>query len=150
MKHRKIFYILGSLLMLISTLMLASAETTFYDTPDFFIYSNPVVAPTCTDGIMNGQETGIDCGGICPYACSGSIIGGGGGGGAGPTYPGDNSTNTTNATKPSSNQTLGEKTKEVFDGIVQNKTYSLIFASVIGLIVLFFLIILLYRRKDKE
>ncbi len=27
-----------------------------------------VVVPTCTDGIMNGTETGVDCGGTCP-AC---------------------------------------------------------------------------------
>jgi hypothetical protein len=26
--------------------------------------------PTCSDGIQNGTETGIDCGGSCPYACS--------------------------------------------------------------------------------
>lgn len=26
--------------------------------------------PTCTDGIQNGNETGIDCGGSCPNACS--------------------------------------------------------------------------------
>ncbi|HET8735531.1 MAG TPA: hypothetical protein VFM69_02925 [Pricia sp.] len=25
--------------------------------------------PTCTDGIQNGTETGIDCGGSCPDAC---------------------------------------------------------------------------------
>jgi hypothetical protein len=28
-------------------------------------------APACTDGLMNGDETGIDCGGSCPYACGG-------------------------------------------------------------------------------
>ena len=28
-----------------------------------------VLPPTCTDGIMNGTETGIDCGGSCPNAC---------------------------------------------------------------------------------
>ncbi len=26
--------------------------------------------PTCTDGIQNGDETGVDCGGSCPNACS--------------------------------------------------------------------------------
>ena len=26
--------------------------------------------PTCTDGIQNGDETGIDCGGSCPNDCS--------------------------------------------------------------------------------
>ncbi|MFK7781718.1 ASPIC/UnbV domain-containing protein, partial [Psychroserpens sp.] len=25
--------------------------------------------PTCTDGIQNGDETGVDCGGSCPDAC---------------------------------------------------------------------------------
>lgn len=25
--------------------------------------------PTCTDGIQNGSETGIDCGGECPMSC---------------------------------------------------------------------------------
>lgn len=29
----------------------------------------PVLAPTCFDGAMNGDETGIDCGGSCPSAC---------------------------------------------------------------------------------
>lgn len=24
------------------------------------------IAPTCTDGVMNGDETGVDCGGSCP------------------------------------------------------------------------------------
>ncbi len=27
-------------------------------------------APMCTDGKQNGKETGIDCGGPCPYLCS--------------------------------------------------------------------------------
>ena len=31
---------------------------------------NLVVNPTCTDGIKNGNETGIDCGGSCAKACS--------------------------------------------------------------------------------
>jgi len=30
--------------------------------------------PTCTDGIQNGNETGIDCGGSCPNACSNQAI----------------------------------------------------------------------------
>lgn len=25
--------------------------------------------PTCTDGVQNGNETGVDCGGTCPIAC---------------------------------------------------------------------------------
>jgi hypothetical protein len=28
------------------------------------------LAPTCSDGIRNGNETGIDCGGFCPTNCS--------------------------------------------------------------------------------
>jgi len=30
-------------------------------------------APSCTDGIMNGTETGVDCGGSCPNACLAQI-----------------------------------------------------------------------------
>lgn len=29
-------------------------------------------APTCSDGLQNGEEDGIDCGGGCPTACAGS------------------------------------------------------------------------------
>jgi hypothetical protein len=29
----------------------------------------PACAPTCTDGVKNGSETGVDCGGTCP-ACA--------------------------------------------------------------------------------
>jgi hypothetical protein len=28
------------------------------------------VAPSCTDGVKNGDETGVDCGGSCPATCS--------------------------------------------------------------------------------
>ncbi len=31
------------------------------------------VEATCTDGIMNGDEEGVDCGGSCPNACTQSI-----------------------------------------------------------------------------
>ena len=31
--------------------------------------SCPTACPTCEDGIQNGDETGIDCGGSCPTAC---------------------------------------------------------------------------------
>ena len=34
-----------------------------------------VIVPTCTDGIMNGTETGIDCGGTCPPCVAGHNIG---------------------------------------------------------------------------
>ncbi len=30
--------------------------------------------PTCSDGIQNGDETGIDCGGSCPDACLSQVI----------------------------------------------------------------------------
>lgn len=28
-----------------------------------------VACPTCTDGVQNGDETGVDCGGSCPTTC---------------------------------------------------------------------------------
>ena len=28
---------------------------------------------TCLDNIMNGEETGIDCGGNCPNECQGAL-----------------------------------------------------------------------------
>ena len=31
--------------------------------------SCPLACPTCNDGIQNGDETGVDCGGSCPLAC---------------------------------------------------------------------------------
>ena len=34
-----------------------------------FILAKQGVAPTCNDGIQNGDETGIDCGGSCPTQC---------------------------------------------------------------------------------
>src|SRR5271157_2786511 len=34
------------------------------------IYPHLNQAPTCTDGKQNGDETGIDCGGSCPLACT--------------------------------------------------------------------------------
>ena len=30
-----------------------------------------VSAPRCTDGVQNGNETGVDCGGSCPLKCDG-------------------------------------------------------------------------------
>ena len=37
----------------------------------------PVCPPTCTDGVKNGQETGIDCGGptcpVCPPTCTDGV-----------------------------------------------------------------------------
>ena len=34
------------------------------------IYPHLNQAPTCTDGKQNGTETGVDCGGSCPLACT--------------------------------------------------------------------------------
>jgi hypothetical protein len=36
---------------------------------DFCYATEEVTEATCTDGVMNGDETGIDCGGSCPDAC---------------------------------------------------------------------------------
>lgn len=35
--------------------------------PAFFFFYDP---PTCTDGVQNGLEEGVDCGGDCPIICS--------------------------------------------------------------------------------
>jgi len=44
------------------------SNSSIYDYGDYFtIQTN---AASCTDGIQNGDETGIDCGGSCPTACS--------------------------------------------------------------------------------
>ena len=37
----------------------------------FFFYQ----APTCTDGVQNGKETGVDCGGICTNVCQEIVTG---------------------------------------------------------------------------
>ncbi len=34
-----------------------------------FVMQKQGVVPTCTDGLQNGDETGIDCGGSCPTTC---------------------------------------------------------------------------------
>lgn len=54
---RKILYILSSAIVLASI-----ASLVFYK----FYYK----AQTCTDGIQNQDEKGVDCGGICPKICS--------------------------------------------------------------------------------
>jgi hypothetical protein len=54
------------------------------------IYDNLVSRPSCIDGIQNGEEQGIDCGGTCPTACEpggeplpdGGVAGSGGSGGS--------------------------------------------------------------------
>lgn len=35
----------------------------------FILYPTLSKAPTCNDGKQNGEETGVDCGGICSRAC---------------------------------------------------------------------------------
>jgi hypothetical protein len=32
--------------------------------------TEPPPVPTCTDGVKNGEETAIDCGGTCPRCCT--------------------------------------------------------------------------------
>ncbi len=44
----------------------SGGQFTNSETTNFCVDSTP--APTCTDGIQNGNETGVDCGGSCP-AC---------------------------------------------------------------------------------
>lgn len=39
----------------------------FVGVPVFFYLYNP---PSCTDGVQNGTEEGVDCGGGCPIICS--------------------------------------------------------------------------------
>lgn len=43
----------------------ATGHVVYFDNVSF----GALPAPTCTDGIMNGNETGIDCGGSCPDVC---------------------------------------------------------------------------------
>jgi hypothetical protein len=49
-----------------STCSVTSCNTGYYISGNTCLQNTP--APTCTDGIKNGDETGIDCGGSCP-AC---------------------------------------------------------------------------------
>lgn len=39
--------------------------------PAFFIFYH---APTCTDGILNGDESGVDCGGSCVRLCQSAFL----------------------------------------------------------------------------
>ena len=38
------------------------------------IYFNNQTPPTCTDGLQNGTETGIDCGGSCLRICTADVV----------------------------------------------------------------------------
>lgn len=40
----------------------------------FFSYTAFYKAPTCSDGIQNGEEAGVDCGGVCSLLCSSDVI----------------------------------------------------------------------------
>lgn len=39
--------------------------------PSFYLFYKP---PTCTDGMMNGSERGVDCGGSCTRLCASGFI----------------------------------------------------------------------------
>lgn len=54
--RRKLLYLLGGLLVLIFLLVL----------PTYFLTHR---APSCFDGLKNGNETGVDCGGSCQILC---------------------------------------------------------------------------------
>jgi hypothetical protein len=45
---------------------------TFSQSTNFCLGSTP--APTCSDGIQNGTETGVDCGGSCPPCPTGCVF----------------------------------------------------------------------------
>jgi hypothetical protein len=40
--------------------------------PTYLTFFNK--APTCTDGVQNGSETGVDCGGGCEVACQNEVL----------------------------------------------------------------------------
>ena len=40
----------------------------------FAYYVNFYQAPTCLDGVMNGAETGVDCGGGCVQICAATVV----------------------------------------------------------------------------
>ena len=52
------FIVLGALIVLVGLPLFFSLHTT----------------PTCSDGLQNGDETGIDCGGGCQLICSSSTL----------------------------------------------------------------------------
>lgn len=55
--QRRSTYLFGFIVLLIACV----------GVPAFLYFYNP---PTCTDGVQNGTEEGIDCGGTCPVVCS--------------------------------------------------------------------------------
>ncbi len=60
-KHRKrvIFYIVFSTLIF------------FLSIPAYFVFYKPA---TCTDSVINGDETGVDCGGSCAILCQAEAL----------------------------------------------------------------------------
>ena len=50
---------------------------------------DPPTGPTCSDGIQNGDETGVDCGGSCPPCVIIAVCDGGGSGSLAPTTAAD-------------------------------------------------------------
>lgn len=40
----------------------------------YFSYQNLYKSPTCKDGLQNGEEAGVDCGGSCALLCSADVI----------------------------------------------------------------------------
>ncbi|HAA19410.1 MAG TPA: hypothetical protein DCP28_11800, partial [Cytophagales bacterium] len=36
---------------------------------DYVVFTGQAPDPTCTDGVQNGDETGVDCGGSCGTPC---------------------------------------------------------------------------------
>jgi hypothetical protein len=46
-----------------------SSDTTTYIDNVTAIAGDAIVVDTCTNGVMDGDETGVDCGGSCPDSC---------------------------------------------------------------------------------
>lgn len=55
---RRQFIIISAIAAVAIVIVFATAFAIFYKTP------------SCTDGKMNGEETGVDCGGACTYICN--------------------------------------------------------------------------------
>jgi hypothetical protein len=45
----------------------SNLSNAWYD--NLYLYKEEILPGTCSDGIQNGDETGIDCGGSCPNVC---------------------------------------------------------------------------------
>jgi hypothetical protein len=98
--------------------------TSNYSSVGSFSLSMTIV-PTCTDGIQNQGETGVDCGGSCS-ACQSSSGGGGGGGsggggGGGSSSSGGSTTTSSVITTKTNTTTTQNKTTQtcVINGICE-------------------------------